>query len=255
MIEARPTAAKPARWGLKTKLIISMLFVGVVPLVVGLGMAFWQGSQEIRDISGESFKALATEAARKLDLLVAEEIGRTSHITNDAKVIRELERRRDALLDPTAPSSASLAERQRRWEAHDPVIVKAIVDNPLSNLLQEYYTGTRSEPDQLVPQVVRTATKMLFLTDTQGALVATMKGKARYRHDESAWWKGAYNKAVGQLYVEDVHFDADAESYVFTISLPVMDSLRYEAVGVLHRVIDAREFFSPSTHVIRFGKT
>ena len=125
----------------------------------------------------------------------------------------------------------------------------------LSNLLQEYYTGTRSEPDQLVPQVVRTATKMLFITDTQGALVATMKGKARFRHDESAWWKGAYNKAVGQLYVEDVHFDADAESYVFTISLPVMDSLRYEAIGVLHRVIDAREFFSPSTHVIRFGKT
>jgi two-component system, NtrC family, sensor kinase len=85
MSEAPPTAAKPTRWGLKTKLIISMLFVGVVPLVVGLGMAFWQGSQEIRDISGESFKALATEAARKLDLLVAEEVGRTSHITNDPR--------------------------------------------------------------------------------------------------------------------------------------------------------------------------
>ena len=60
-----------ARWGLKTKVILSMLLVGVIPLVVGLGMAFWQGSQEIREVSGESFKALATEAARKLDLLLA----------------------------------------------------------------------------------------------------------------------------------------------------------------------------------------
>ena len=64
-----PTSSPPGtRWGLKTKLILSMLLVGVVPLVVGLGMAFWQGSQEIRDVSGESFKALATEAARNLDL-------------------------------------------------------------------------------------------------------------------------------------------------------------------------------------------
>ena len=41
-------------------------------------MAFWQGSQEIREVSGESFKALATEAARKLDLLVVEEIAHTA---------------------------------------------------------------------------------------------------------------------------------------------------------------------------------
>ena len=52
-----------------------MLLVGVVPLLVGLGMAFWQGSKEIHEVSGESFKALATEAARKLDILVGEEIG------------------------------------------------------------------------------------------------------------------------------------------------------------------------------------
>jgi hypothetical protein len=37
-----------------------MLLVGVVPLLVGLGMAFWQGSKEIHEVSGESFKALAT---------------------------------------------------------------------------------------------------------------------------------------------------------------------------------------------------
>jgi len=72
-----PTSPQPDRgWGLKAKLTASMLLVGVVPLVVGLGMAFWQGSREIREVSGESFEALATEAARKLDLLVAEEIAR-----------------------------------------------------------------------------------------------------------------------------------------------------------------------------------
>jgi two-component system, NtrC family, sensor kinase len=249
------TASSGRRWGLKAKLILSMLFVGVVPLVVGLGMAFWQGSQEIRDVSGESFKALATEAARKLDLLVAEEVIRTSRIANDPAVIRQLENRRDALITGIEKSPGPMADMEQRWAAREPAAVKAITDSPLSRLLREYYTGTRSESDQLMPQVVRSATKMLFLTDTRGSLVAAMTDKPEFRHGDTAWWTGAYNKAVGQLYIEDVHFDDKVDTYVFSISVPVLDSLRYEVVGVLHRVIDAKEFFSPSTHVIRFGKT
>lgn len=256
MSETPCSSAPGTRWGLKTKLTLSMLLVGVVPLVVGLGMAFWQGSQEIRDVSGESFKALATEAARKLDLLVAEEIAHTARIANDQTIIRELERRRDAPLardskDPTG----DLAEMERRWTAREPAAVKAITENSLSVLLREYYTGAHSAPGQLLPQVVRASTKMLFLTDAQGILVAAMAEKPNFRHSDTRWWQGAFNKAVGKLYIEDVYFDDQVNAYVFTISLPVMDSLRYEVVGVLHRVIDAKEFFSPSTHVIRFGKT
>jgi hypothetical protein len=54
-----------------------MLLVGVVPLIVGLGLAFWQGSREIQVVSGESFKALAEETARKVDLLMSDEVGRS----------------------------------------------------------------------------------------------------------------------------------------------------------------------------------
>jgi signal transduction histidine kinase len=256
-MSASPSPTPPGtRWGLKTKLILSMLLVGVVPLVVGLGMAFWQGSQEIRDVSGESFKALATEAARKLDLLVAEEIAHNARIANDPTIIRELERRRDA--SPARDSrgqDTALAELEQGWTAREPAAVKAITENPLSALLGEYYTGVHSTPGQLPPQVVRASTKMLFLTDAQGMLVAAMAEKPDFRHSHTRWWQGAFHKAIGRLYIEDVHFDNQVNAYVFSISLPVMDSLRYEVVGVLHRVIDAKEFFSPSTHVIRFGKT
>ncbi|MDH4084744.1 MAG: ATP-binding protein [Nitrospira sp.] len=242
------------RWGLKTKVILSMLLVGIIPLVVGLGMAFWQGSQEIREISGESFKALATEAARKLDLLVVEEISHTARIAHDPTIIRELERRRDASSDPKRSISA-LADLEQRWTERDPAALKSLTGNTLSALLHEYYAGVYSPPGQLLPQVVRASTKMLFLTDAQGALVATMTDHPAFRHQDTRWWQGAFNKAVGQLYIEDIRFDDQVNTYVFTISLPIMDSLRYETVGVLHHVIDAKEFFSPSTHAIRFGKT
>ncbi|MCS6303156.1 MAG: HAMP domain-containing protein [Nitrospira sp.] len=242
------------RWGLKTKVILSMLLVGLIPLIVGLGMAFWQGSQEIREVSGESFEALATEAARKLDLLLAEEIAHTALIANDPMLIRELEHRRDArgiVQNSTTPSS----DLERRWIARDRTAIKSVMENPFSALLHEYFTGVHSAPGQLLPHVVRSSTKMLFLTDVQGMLVATMTEHPAFRHHESRWWQGAFNKAVGRLYIEDIRFDDQVNAYVFTISLPVMDSLRYEVVGILHRVIDAKEFFSPSTHVIRFGKT
>ena len=251
-----PTSSQPSTgWGLKTKLTVSMLLVGVVPLVVGLGMAFWQGSREIREVSGESFKALATEAARKLDL-IAEEIAHTARIANDPAIIRELERRRDAPRDgsPMNPGTA-LADLERRWTSQEPAAVKTVMENPLSALLHEYYTGIHSAPGQWLPQVVRASTKMLFLTDAQGLLVAAMGEKPDFRHDRTPWWQGAFHKTVGRLYIEDIRFNQQVNAYVFTISVPVMDSLRYEVVGVLHRVIDAKEFFAPSTHAIRFGKT
>src|SRR5687767_5735920 len=232
-----------------------MLLVGVVPLLVGLGMAFWQGSQEIHEVSGESFKALATEAARKLDLLVGEEIARTSRIAADPMIVRELERRRDRNLKPESGRYPIKQDLQLKWESKDPATVKMITENPVANLLREYYTGARSEPDELIPQVMRGATKMLFVTDTQGRLAAALTDSPPFANGEFLWWKGTFNKGIGQLYIEDVYFDEVAHTYAFSISLPVMDSLRYEAIGVLRRVIDAKEFFGPSTHPIRFGKT
>ncbi|HET7910331.1 MAG TPA: HAMP domain-containing protein, partial [Nitrospira sp.] len=232
-----------------------MLLVGVVPLLVGLGMAFWQGSKEIHEVSGESFKALATEAARKLDILVGEEIARTSRIAADPVIVHELERRRDAMMTAPGKRPPGFDDFLRKWEAKDPAAVKAVTENHLAGILREYYTGARSEPDELIPQVVRGATRMLFVTDVQGTLVAALTDKPLFANAASAWWKGTYNKGVGQLYIEDVYFDELAGTYAFSISLPIMDSLRYEAVGVIHRVIDAKEFFSPSTQPIRFGKT
>lgn len=252
---SRPPSPATRGWRLQTKLIVSMLLVGVVPLLVGLGMAFWQGSKEIHEVSGESFKALATEAARKLDILVGEEIARTSRIAADPVIVRELERRRDLMLTAPGKRPAGFDNFLAKWEAKDPAAVKAVTDNQLAGILREYYTGARSEPDELIPQVVRGATRMLFVTDAQGILVAALTEKPHFANAASIWWKGAYNKGVGQLYIEDVYFDEVAGTYAFSISLPIMDSLRYEAVGVIHRVIDAKEFFSPSTQPIRFGKT
>ena len=121
---------------------------------------------------------------------MAEEIARTARIANDPAIVRELEQRRDGASPlPPALHSLSDTEQAAHWAARDPAMVKTITDNPLAALLREYYSGTHSEPDHLLPQVMRSATKMLFLTDAHGALVAAMKTKPDYHHGETAWWR------------------------------------------------------------------
>ena len=256
MNAARPAPRSGTRWGLQLKLILSMLLVGVIPLIVGLGLAFWQGSREIQVVNGESFKALAEETARKVDLLMSDEVGRTSRIAADPSIILELEQRRDALLDMTEDERRRAVDRLKEgWEAKDPAAVQAITGSKIAGLIQEYLSGSKSEADQLIPQVVRSATKMLYITDIEGNLVATLTTMPPFANKETAWWKGASHRGIGQLFIEDVHFDERAQSYVISISLPIMDRIRYGAVGVLHRVIDAKELISPSISPIRFGKT
>jgi len=256
MNPAQPPSRSETRWGLQPKLILSMLLVGVVPLLLGLGLAFWQGSREIQVVSGESFKALAEETARKVDLLMSDEVGRTSRIAADPSIVLELEQRRDALLDMTEDARRLAVDKIKSgWEAKDPAAVQAITGNKMAGLIQEYFTGAKSEADQLIPQVVRSATKMLYITDIEGNLVAALTTMPPFANKDTSWWKGASHRGVGQLFIEDVHFDERAQAYVISISLPIMDRIRYGAVGVIHRVIDAKELISPSLAPIRFGKT
>jgi two-component system NtrC family sensor kinase len=256
MNPARPASRSETRWGLQPKLILSMLLVGVVPLMLGLGLAFWQGSREIQVVHGESFKALAEETARKVDVLMSDEVGRTSRIAADPSIILELEQRPDALLDMTDDARRRAVNRLKEgWEAKDPAAVQAITGNKMAGLIQDYLSGAKSEADQLIPQVVRSATKMLYITDMEGNLVAASTTLPPFANNETAWWKGASHHGIGQLFIEGVHFDERAQSYVISISLPIMDHIRYGTVGVLHRVIDAKELISPSISPIRFGKT
>ncbi len=256
MNPARPSSRAETRWGLQPKLILSMLLVGVVPLMVGLGLAFWQGSREIQVVNGGSFKALAEETARKIDLLMSDEIARTSRIAADPSIVRELEQRRDAFLDMTEDERRRTTDKLKSgWEAKDPSTVQSITGSKMAGVIQEYLSGAKSEADQLVPQVVRSATKMLYITDSEGNLVATLTTLPPFANKETAWWKGATHRGVGQIFIENVHFDERTQTYVISISLPIMDRIQYGTVGMLHRVIDAKELISPSISPIRFGKT
>ncbi|MFQ5991763.1 MAG: ATP-binding protein [Nitrospiraceae bacterium] len=254
MGQATTLRKKQARWGLKGKLILSMLTVGVFPLLIGLVMAFLGAKEQLREVSGGSFAGLATETARKLDLVISDEMNRTARIASDPLVVEALENRRDQAPTSGLPQS-QIESAAQAWDANHPDAVAAITKSGLADLLRRYYSETDAQTGGGSSTVRRSATRALFVTDTTGALVASINGAVPYQNSHTSWWRGAFHKGVGKPYIESVAFDEGLNTYTFTLSLPIMDSIQYHAVGVLHRAYDASEFLAPSIHPIRFGKT
>ena len=251
-----PKRSEKRKKGLTRKLVLSMLLVGALPLLIGLLLAFFQGTQEIREVSGTSFEALATETARKLDLVIADELSRTASLAINTKIIDLLEYRRDALSEFEQDALTYLLQQESEaWQNQDPDFLSTITEGPIVDELQRHVRGTFIDLGYPVPVITRSTTRSLYVTDHAGRLVASLDAKAPYLHAEETWWKSAFHNGVGQPYIGPVQFNPQHQTYTFTLALPIMDSLRYEAVGVLRRIYDAKEFFAPSIDLIRFGET
>ncbi len=242
--------------GLTKKLVLSMLLVGTLPLLIGLLLAFYQGTQSIQEVNGASFQALATETARKLDFVVSDELAQTRLLTTNPDLIQLLEKQRDALSEVSQTDLALLLqEEQKTWMARNPDLVQRITQGPIVQPLREQVGGTFVDPSQPIPLITRSATRGLYITDTVGRLIASVDTNPSYLHAQEKWWKGAFHNGIGQPYIGKIGFNKGLGTYTFTLALPIMDSLQYKTIGVLRRIYDVKEFFSPSIDIIRFGKT
>ena len=243
-------------WGLRGKLITSMLLVGAVPLIIGMGMALLQGTRELHEMAGTNFRSLAAEAARTMDLVLSDELTRMARMTNSALVVDALTKRQRQILHKEERGvDAGQEDGQERWSAGDPAIVNAVTSGALAEYLKQQVARPEGDAGPIMPGATRAATRALFLTDTRGVVVASTTPQIAFVHRDQGWWAAAYDKGVGQPHIGNVSFDPTLGVYAFHISLPVMDRIRYRAIGVLHRVFDAREYLAPALFPIRFGKT
>lgn len=252
MTDLRPRS----RWGLTGKLISAMLIVGTVPLLVGLGTAFVRGTRELHRTAGANFASLAAESARTLDLIFSDELTRATRIAGDALVVRVLEQRVEQYRgQDDADVARALDALAARWDSGDQAVVRGVTSGALADHLQQYVARPEGGSDRIMPAASRAATKALFLTDLKGAVVASTSDRIRYLHHQEAWWQGAYDKGVGRPHLGNVTFDDRFGVYTFHLSVPVMDRIRYQVIGVLHRVFDVKEYLAPAVYPIVFGKT
>lgn len=245
-----------SRLGVRGKLISAMLLVGAVPLIVGMGMALVQGTQELYQMAGVNFESLAAEAARTMDLVFSDELTRTTRIARAPLIVNALEFEYGRLQKQEETALlASEEDAGSRWEAGDPVLLASLTESPIADFLKQQVARPEGETSEIIPASARASTRALFVTNVRGTVVASTTRHVPYTVRDLEWWRTAYDNGVGQPHIGNVYFDSQLDAYAFHVSLPIMDRIRYRAIGVLHRVFDAREFLAPSLFPIRFGKS
>jgi two-component system, NtrC family, sensor kinase len=248
--------AAQRRQGLKKKIILSILIVGILPLVIGQIMSFYKGREEILEVNGDNFQALAVETARGLDLILMEEEAQAQRIAAEPALIQELEVRRDYIstLDPESLELLS-AQGHEAWTQKTPPLVEEITHGPLALILHQYYLRTFQNSGQTNTSLPRSSTRALFVTDIAGRLVASLNTNVEFLHADTPWWQGAFHNGAGKPYLGSVSFNKAFGTHTIALSIPILDSIRYQAVGILHRVYDVTEFFAPTIESIQFGDT
>ncbi|MBI1823683.1 MAG: diguanylate cyclase [Nitrospirae bacterium] len=230
--------------GLRNKIIVALLIVGLVPIIVGLSITYWNGIYRLRESMGHNFQGLAREAARKTDLVIEKEIEgkRNLSINKELKqALKESNRNYRALSDPEIRNE--LAQLNRRWDEDDPTLKEAILMKDASILLRSF---------MVTKGILYPA---FYLTDEKGAIVASVNGFPDFLHSQESWWKEAYNDGVGKVYIGDLAFIEKSQSWVINIAVPVIDEEKGKTIGILVVFHDIRTLIQPYIHDIRFGET
>lgn len=238
------------RLGLKRKIIFSILGAGALPLLLGMVLAYSQGTTELERVIGSNFRALATETARSTDLILAGEIARRSRMAANEPIVSALlssNRRYRGLSE--ADVDGLLAGEAAQWRP-EPAWSRHGADAALETLKRFARTQGIGETPVEGP-----ALRAIFLTDQEGALVAAVGEAAAYRHAGRPWWRAAFHGGRGKVHLDNVTFDEALQTYAFTLAVPVMDETRRRAIGVIQSVYDAKAFFRPAIHPVRFGKS
>ena len=130
-----------------------------------------------------------------------------------------------------------LEEMDRNWESPKASVAAAqLLASPASAYLRDYLT-------------INLGFKRLALTDAQGAVVAASHKPIDYYQADEDWWRAAFRDGAGAIHVGDVRYDPVSRTHFVSIDLPVLNSGRNQAIGVLRAIIDVGEIRSITTQV------
>jgi signal transduction histidine kinase len=238
-------AAEPPKKGLRRRIVLAFLLVGFIPVLVALLVTYWTGTQHLQEAMGQNFQGLAVEAARKIDMVIEREIEGKRHLSATAELRADLRAaNREYTQRSDAEITRALDERRDRWESgQHSAFRQQVLLNPTSGILRGYM------------RTMGLTYLQFFVTDTQGAIVASANESPRYLNRDQPWWRETYNAGLGKNYIGDLYFSDPDQAWALVTAVPVMDDKSQRAIGVLAVVHDVRELLQAPIHAIQFGES
>jgi signal transduction histidine kinase len=126
-----------------------------------------------------------------------------------------------------------LERLDREWRnlpENDPLL-RQVMDNPITNVLD-----TVQEKN---PRIVE-----ILVTDRFGQLAASVPRSTDYDQSDETWWKQAYNRGEGRIYVPYIDLDESTDTWGVDLCLPIVQN--GEVVGVAKAVVDLNQWLPTS---------
>ena len=224
------------RIGIRTKLVILMVAVALLPLLAALITIVVGGRHLRRETVGQgilsvvSFEAsvIQTELEKNIELL--NKVALHKHT-----VLEELNNLK------TKRPAKELSKLDREWPnlpaGRGPV--KKVLRNPTAEILQ-----TIMEGNNLLAEIM--------ITDRFGQLIAATRRTSDFYQGDEEWWKKCYNDGRGRIYVSRISYDRSSKIWGGDLCIPVM--AKGEVIGVAKAMFELEDWIPESHHNVAGGK-
>ncbi len=213
---------------LNTRVLTSVLLVGLPVLVIGTAIVLSIGQARLKDAQTLRLTEMAEYIASSTDAHMFRSI-------LDGGVLARVPELRQAAADGSKRSFDRQAAEaiDREWQRDSGNAAKRVdlLDSPASRFLADL---SRNDP----------VLREILVTDRYGRLVAASNVTSDYLQADEAWWTEAYDQGRGRISVSDVRRDESAGVYAFEIAVPVSSAESDEIQGVMKIVADSREMLA-----------
>src|SRR5436309_1330882 len=214
-----------SRRGLQKKFVASLLIVRFAPGIVALFATYLYSIQTIKTSIGGSFQQIAASTARRIEVMIDDEIDSARHLAATPLTVRasiETANNPYRTEDPQA-TRTRLLQRSAQWERYrtgGDRSLPSFIHRGTLFFLRDWFAIRAGEYQNVL------------VTDERGALVASVAPTVGYLHRDELWWREAFADGHGRLYVSDIYKQAEGE-YLLDIAVPVMDAVGKRAIGVV----------------------
>ncbi|WP_447602116.1 PAS domain S-box protein [Nitrospira sp. Nam80] len=229
---------------LQRKIITAIVMVGLLPLLLSLGLTYVEERRALRETIGASFKEVAIEAARRIEMQVTRGVNEAQQLATTPFLRTAVTESNRSYVDKDERTVQSMIrDWQQRWRQRDrksefPLFINRIVTNYLirwHDIRKADYVG-------------------IFITDNRGALVVSSIPQVEYYHGKMTWWQSVVKKGEGKVFVSDIFFDPSFGTHVVNVSAPITDDEQHTTIGAV-TVLLRRDTLFHSISEVSVGKT
>ena len=219
---------------LEPRLLVLFLFITIPFILIGCLFILGFVRSEMNEIVGENLHGAAADTARYLDSYIL-------HTLTHASVLAATPILQNTVVDAnrryvTSPEEIRerLLERDAEWTRTRGATTLAIdlVGGDASDFLRRVASFNATY-------------KEIFVTDRQGALVASTNITTDYYQADEPWWQKTFGDGdLGALHVSSVAFDASAAAFVLEVAVPVLSDFGdgvTEVSGILKVLVEATD--------------